>query len=64
MEFERKKPQKEIFQEKSPFLRRGKHSLLHHQKQTTEKTSSSFEEDVENLAKGVSRYFMILQIQK
>lgn len=37
-----KKPQKEIFQEKkSPFLRRGKHSsLLHHQKQTTKKTSS------------------------
>jgi len=51
--------------EEESFLRRGKHSLLHHQKQTTEKTSSSFEEDVENLAKGVSHYyFMILQLQK
>jgi len=38
----------------------------HHQKQTTKKTSSSFEEDVENLAKGVSQslFFMILQLQK
>ena len=34
----------------------------HHQKQTTKKTSSSFEEDVENLAKGVSRYCMMLQL--
>jgi len=41
------------------------HHCWHHQKQTTKKTSSSFEEDVENLAKGVSHYyFMILQLQK
>ncbi len=39
------------------------HHCWHHQKQTTKKTSSSFEEDVENLAKGVSHYyFMILQL--
>jgi len=48
--------------EEESFLRRGKHSLLHRQKQTTKKTSSSFEEDVENLAKGVSHYCMMLQL--
>ena len=57
-----KKPQKEIFREKSPFLRRGKHSLLASSKADDEK--NVFEEDVENLAKGVSHYFMMLQLQK
>lgn len=60
-----KKPQKEIFQEKkSPFCDVANIRCWHHQKQTTKKTSSSFEEDVENLAKGVSHYFMMLQLQK
>jgi hypothetical protein len=44
-------------------VRRGKHSsLLASSKADDEK--NVFEEDVENLAKGVSHYFMMLQLQK
>ena len=44
-------------------MRRGKHSsLLAASKADDEK--NVFEEDVENLAKGVSHYFMMLQLQK
>ena len=39
-------------------MRRGKHSLLASLKADDEK--NVFEEDVENLAKGVSHYFMML----
>lgn len=55
---------KKFFRRRVPFCDVANiHHCWHHQKQTTKKTSSSFEEDVENLAKGVSHYyFMILQL--
>lgn len=49
---------KKFFKEKSPFLRRGKTFILASSKADDEK--NVFEVDVENLAKGVSHYFMML----
>ena len=54
---------KKFFRRRVPFCDVANiHHCWHHQKQTTKKTSSSFEEDVENLAKGVSHYCMMLQL--
>jgi hypothetical protein len=54
-----KEPQKEIFQGEESLFATWQNSHWHHPpKQTTKKTSSF--EDVENLAKGVSHYFMML----
>ena len=49
---------KEIFQGEESLFVTWQNSHWHHQKQTTKKTSSF--EDVENLEKGVSHYFMML----
>ena len=61
---ERNLKKKEIFQGEESLFATWQNIHWHQKKQTTKKTSSSFEEDVENLAKGVSHYFMILQLQK